>query len=35
MAAALHLAGDADADALLTCNPFALLVGMHLDQRVR
>lgn len=35
MAAALHLTGDSDADALLTKDPFALLVGMLLDQRVR
>jgi uncharacterized HhH-GPD family protein len=34
MAAALHLTGDADADALLTKDPFALLVGMLLDQQV-
>lgn len=30
----LHLAGDAAADALLTENPFALLVGMLLDQQI-
>ena len=30
----LHLTGDASADALLTENPFALLVGMLLDQQV-
>ncbi len=30
----LHLTGDASADALLTDNPFALLVGMLLDQQV-
>ena len=30
----LHLTGDATADALLTDNPFALLVGMMLDQQV-
>jgi hypothetical protein len=34
MAAALHLTGDADADALLSTDPFALLVGMLLDQHV-
>lgn len=31
---ALHLTGDDDADTLLTDNPFALLVGMMLDQQV-
>jgi len=30
---ALHLAQDADADALLSRDPFALLVGMLLDQQ--
>ncbi|PSL03670.1 putative HhH-GPD family protein [Haloactinopolyspora alba] len=30
----LYLAGDADADALLARDPFALLVGMLLDQQV-
>jgi uncharacterized HhH-GPD family protein len=30
----LHLSQDADADALLTRDPFALLVGMVLDQQV-
>ncbi len=30
----LHLTGDAAADALLTDNPFALLVGMLLDQQI-
>jgi len=30
----LHLTGDADADALLSSNPLALLVGMLLDQQV-
>lgn len=30
----LHITGDADADALLTGNPFALLTGMLLDQQV-
>jgi uncharacterized HhH-GPD family protein len=31
---ALHITGDTDADALLTDNPLALLVGMLLDQQV-
>ena len=30
----LHITGDADADALLTDNPTALLIGMLLDQQV-
>jgi uncharacterized HhH-GPD family protein len=30
----LHLSGDADADALLSADPFALLIGMVLDQQV-
>lgn len=30
----LHLTGDADADALLSQDPFALLLGMLLDQQV-
>ncbi|WP_026534423.1 HhH-GPD-type base excision DNA repair protein [Arthrobacter sp. H14] len=30
----LHLAGDEDADRLLADNPFALLVGMLLDQQI-
>ncbi|TFC25449.1 Fe-S cluster assembly protein HesB [Cryobacterium sp. TMT1-3] len=30
----LHLTGDAAADALLSENPFALLVGMLLDQQI-
>jgi uncharacterized HhH-GPD family protein len=30
----LHLTGDDAADALLTENPFALLVGMLLDQQI-
>jgi uncharacterized HhH-GPD family protein len=34
MATTLHLTGDAAADALLESNPFALLVGMLLDQQV-
>jgi uncharacterized HhH-GPD family protein len=33
-APALHLALDADADALLSRDPFALLVGMLLDQQI-
>ncbi len=34
MAIALHITGDADADALLSSDPLALLVGMLLDQQV-
>jgi hypothetical protein len=30
----LSITGDAEADALLDQSPFALLVGMLLDQRV-
>src|SRR5690606_41797318 len=30
----LHLAGETEADALLAENPFALLVGMLLDQQI-
>jgi uncharacterized HhH-GPD family protein len=30
----LHLAGDSKADKLLSSNPFALLVGMVLDQQI-
>ncbi|MBU1588121.1 MAG: Fe-S cluster assembly protein HesB [Actinobacteria bacterium] len=30
----LHITGDADADALLTADPLALLMGMLLDQQV-
>ncbi len=30
----LHFTDDADADALLSDNPFALLVGMILDQQI-
>lgn len=30
----LQLVGDTDADALLGADPFALLVGMLLDQQV-
>jgi len=33
-AAVLPVTGDADADALLAADPFALLVGMLLDQQV-
>ena len=33
--AALHLAGEARADRLLAEDPFALLVGMLLDQQIR
>ncbi len=31
---ALHLSGDADADAVLSRDPLALLIGMVLDQQV-
>jgi hypothetical protein len=31
---ALHLTGDKDADALLSRDPLALLIGMVLDQQV-
>lgn len=31
---ALHITGDADADALLTDEPLALLIGMLLDQQI-
>ncbi|MTE24688.1 HhH-GPD-type base excision DNA repair protein [Microbacterium sp. ZXX196] len=31
---ALHITGDADADALLSNDPLALLIGMLLDQQV-
>jgi len=34
MPASLHLTGDTEADRLLSGNPFALLVGMLLDQQV-
>ena len=34
MANELHITGDPDADALLTDDPLALLVGMLLDQQV-
>ena len=30
----LHLTGDADADALLSRDPLALLIGMALDQQI-
>ena len=33
--AQLRLTGDAAGDALLSSNPFALLVGMMLDQQIR
>ena len=32
---ALHLAGEPEADRLLATDPFALLVGMLLDQQIR
>ena len=32
---ALHITGDTAADALLSDNPLALLVGMLLDHQVR
>jgi uncharacterized HhH-GPD family protein len=32
--AELHLSGDADADRLLSDDPFALLIGMVLDQQI-
>ena len=31
---ALHLSGDPDADAAISANPLALLIGMVLDQQV-
>jgi uncharacterized HhH-GPD family protein len=34
MTADLHITGDADADALLSNDPLALLIGMLLDQQV-
>ncbi|MET4047667.1 MULTISPECIES: HhH-GPD-type base excision DNA repair protein [unclassified Rhodococcus (in: high G+C Gram-positive bacteria)] len=34
MSPTLHLVGDPEADALLTEDPFALLIGMLLDQQV-
>jgi hypothetical protein len=35
MTSTLHLSQDPDADALLSSDPLALLLGMLLDQRVR
>jgi hypothetical protein len=35
MGRTLHIAQDEAADALLSRDPFALLMGMLLDQRVR
>jgi hypothetical protein len=35
MSADLHITADENADALLTRDPFALLIGMLLDQQVR
>lgn len=34
MSTSLHLVGDPEADRLLSANPFALLVGMLLDQQI-
>lgn len=34
MAHELHITGDSDADALLSSDPLALLIGMLLDQQV-
>lgn len=34
MARTLHLVGESEADALLTSDPLALLIGMLLDQQV-
>jgi uncharacterized HhH-GPD family protein len=34
MTIALHITGDAEADALLSSDPLALLIGMLLDQQV-
>jgi uncharacterized HhH-GPD family protein len=34
MAPSLHITGDPDADALLSSDPLALLIGMLLDQQV-
>jgi hypothetical protein len=34
MARTLHIAQDKDADALLARDPFALLMGMLLDQHM-
>jgi hypothetical protein len=35
MTSALWLTGDAETDRLLSEDPFALLIGMLLDQRIR
>ena len=35
MALTLRLTGDAEADALLSADPFALLTGMLLDQHMQ
>jgi hypothetical protein len=32
---AIHITGDEAADQVLTDDPFALLVGMMLDQHIR
>jgi hypothetical protein len=32
---AIHLSGDTQADALLSKDPLALLIGMVLDQQMR
>lgn len=34
MASTLHITGDPDADALLSSDPLALLIGMLLDQQI-
>jgi hypothetical protein len=34
MQATLHLSQDPDADALLSSEPLALLIGMVLDQQI-
>lgn len=31
----IHITGDDHADRVLTDDPFALLIGMMLDQRIR
>jgi hypothetical protein len=31
----LHLSGEPEADALLSKDPLALLIGMVLDQQIR
>jgi hypothetical protein len=33
--ATIHITGDDHADQVLTDDPFALLVGMMLDQHIR